>query len=365
MRQVHQLIAGANIGDAITNYAFEIKNIFNNAGIISYIFSPIIHTAPEYMQSNSVRNQEELPSIINDNDILIYHYSIGSTSTEIYMGLNCQKAICYHNITPKKYFKTLSKEQSNDLEAGRKKLIELKDSTIVAFADSNYNRLELEELGYKNTKTVPLVFPTSYLNIKPTMGIINKYSDDYINFLFVGRVVPNKRFEDIIKMFVIYNKTINTKSRLFLVGSHVGNEKYYTFLKSLSIDLGCKSSVFFSGQVTTNDLVAYYNIGNVFICLSEHEGFGLPLIESMHFNIPVFALNNAAIPETLGGAGVLIKEKNHIKIAELINSVLSKPELKKEILEKQKKRVEDFSLNSLKKNLSKLLNDFFSFELKI
>jgi len=361
MVAIHQLLAGAGVGDAITNYAFEIQKIFKELGISSMIFSEHQHTAVEYINNQKIKDQNELESNIHLQDIIIYHYSIGSLSTDIFTHLKCRKMLCYHNITPTQYFQNLSVEQSKALNQGRIRLKELVTEVTVATAVSRYNKKELDELGFTNTLTIPLIFPTDYLKTQPNSSLINKYCDNNLNILFVGRVVPNKRFEDLIKTFAFLHKTLNPNSRLFLVGSFTGNEKYYTYLKSLIFDLNLTSSVVFSGHVSLEDLIGYYKLSNMFLCLYEHEGVGLPLIESMHFKIPVLALNKAAIKETLGGAGVLIEEMNHQKVAELINLLWNDKSLIKELIAIQNQRLEYYNVKSLKQNLTDILLNNFEF----
>ncbi len=361
MVAVHQLIAGAGVGDAITNYSFEIQSIFQEININSLIFASYQHTAVEYRDNGKIKDQNGLEAVINSQDILMYHYSIGADSTDIFTKLQCKKMLCYHNITPTQYFQNLSQKQSEALKQGRLRLKELTTEVSVATAVSLYNKRELDTLGFKDTRTIPLIFPTDYLKKKPNSSLINKYCDGNLNILFVGRVVPNKKFEDLIKTFAFLNKTLNPNSRLFLVGSLTGNEKYYTYLKSLIFDLNLTSSVIFSGHVSLEDLLGYYALSDMFLCLSEHEGVGLPLIESMHFQIPVLALNKAAIAETLGGAGILLEEMNHKKVAELINTLWNDKSLMKELITIQNKRLEYYNVKSLKQSLTDILLNYFEF----
>jgi glycosyltransferase involved in cell wall biosynthesis len=358
---IHQFIAGAGVGDAITNYAFEMQKIFIEFGFDSVIFCPEAHIAREY-KTEKVKGINDIPEF-KGNEIVIYHYSIGSDLTKAYKEINAKKVICYHNITPKEFYNTLSPEQAEKLENGRKELKELKNITQLSLAVSDYNRKELDEMGFLNTEVVPLVFPREYLNTKPDKNVLDRYNDENVNLLFVGRVVPNKRFEDLIKIFSVYHHTINPKSRLFLVGSYVGNEKYYTYLKSLIFDYRLTGNVVFSGHVTLEELIAYYHLASAFLCVSRHEGFGLPLIESMNFKIPVFALNKAAVPETLGGAGVLIQELHHVKIAELIDVVLNDSDLVTEIIKTQNERLDYFTNQTLKNRLQELFSKYL--EIKI
>ncbi|MBN1521669.1 MAG: glycosyltransferase [Candidatus Aureabacteria bacterium] len=354
MTEIHQMLSGAVAGDAITNYALEIKEILQSTGIHSEIFCPYQHTAPE-LKKIILPASEHLPDILKKDPILLYHFSIGSEMTEYFIHAKGKRVLCYHNITPEKYFRFISDHRANVLQEGRKELARLKNITDIALAVSHFNAKEMEEIGYKNPQVIPLTLNKRYLETPPSRSIIHSYKDSFTNFLFVGRVSPNKKLEDILRVFYYYNKTINPSSRLLFVGSYTGMEKYYTYLRYQASEMGLQN-VTFSGHVSLGDLLGYYAASTLFLCMSEHEGVCIPLIESMYFKKPVFALSRAAIPETLGDAGVLIQEKDYRAIAELIDVVLQNPGLLNNIVAKQSERVKDFHPNRLKEKLKTIFN---------
>ena len=357
MPAVHQLIAGAGIGDAITNYALEIQRIFRSTGMNSLLFAPDQHIAPD-LKGVKVLGLSEALQNLKEEDILLYHYSIGSSASRVYKETSCKKLICYHNITPSKYFRNVSQSQALVLDQGREELKTLVPFTSVASAVSDFNRRELVEMGFSNTEVVPLVFPRTYLETKPDVNVLDKYSDGKTNLIFVGRVAPNKRFEDLIKAFNYYHKTEDAHSRLIMVGTYVGNEKYYTYLKCLVSDLQLSGHAVFTGHLKLADLIAYYQVGSAFLCLSEHEGFCLPLLEAMQFQLPVFALKRAAIPETMNRAGVLFDEPDFRVMAEVIHQVLQKPLLREAVLRRQNERLREYNRISLKEAFFSLFNRY-------
>jgi len=144
------------------------------------------------------------------------------------------------------------------------------------------------------------------------------------------------------------------RSRLLIVGTHTGMEKYYAYLKAMCQDLDLKE-VIFTGHVTDADLNTYYRVADLYVCLSEHEGFCLPLLEAMYFNVPVLAYDAAAIAETLGGAGILVKEKNYPILVELAQKVLTDAVLKNKIILRQQERLKDFSLAHTEQRLKQIL----------
>ncbi|RQD92770.1 glycosyltransferase, partial [Methanosalsum natronophilum] len=214
----------------------------------------------------------------------------------------------------------------------------------IALGDSEYNRYELEQMGYPNTGVLPLLIDYS-IYTSWNHDLCNTYSDDWVNILFVGRISPNKKHEDIIKVFYYYKK-IKPKSRLFLPGGYGGCEPYFHSLQTLVQDLQL-SDVHFPGKVPIEDLVSYYQVSDIFLCMSEHEGFNVPLVESMYFGVPIIAYNACAIPHTLGDAGILVKSKSYIEIAELINLIVEDQAIRERLISRQRERLKAFDYSKI------------------
>lgn len=353
-RKVYQIIAGAGVGDAITNYAFSLRHVFDKWGVTSKIFAPLPHIAQEFMDTE-VFPLESLEAQVSEQDVVLYHYSIGSVATDTYKTTKANRVLCYHNITPAKYFRNLNAKQAETLERGREELKECLPLSRYITAVSEYNAEELRELGYQNVTVLPLVISMDYLTAPVNKDLIRKFQKSgKETFLFVGRVAPNKRHEDVIKLFYYYKKLVNPESRLVLAGSYGWSDPYATFLKSFIFELGLFNDVLLTNHISLNDLISYYRIADAFICLSEHEGFCLPLIEAMYFDVPVFAMNNAAIPETMGNAGVLFKTKDHLRNAMFVGEVLKDRQIVTRIRETQKNRLKAFDMSKLEQKLAEL-----------
>jgi glycosyltransferase involved in cell wall biosynthesis len=149
---------------------------------------------------------------------------------------------------------------------------------------------------------------------------------------------------------------VRPDSRLLLVGSARGTEIYAEYLSDLVAKLGL-SDVVFAGHVSTEKLVAYYTSAHVYLSMSEHEGFGVPLLESMHFGVPIIAFKSTAVPETLGGAGMLITSKDYAAVAELIGLLAEDEALRARVIARQRERLQDFSPACVQKRLQQLLQD--------
>lgn len=344
--QIHQWLPGFASGDAISNDAIAIQNEIRKWRYESSIFCPGRHVAQKVRPL--YKDWDTYPDYSSQNNIVIYHFSIGSPLSERFRKIPDKKILIYHNITPDKYFRSVSAEKAMVLYQGREELKTLRDVPQLALADSEYNRLELEEWGYKNTGVIPPFIDFSGLSSKPDKSILSRYKDDWVNILFVGRMTPNKKIEDVIRVFYYYKNSVNPKSRLFLVGAFIEMDKYFSYLRSLILELNLRNVVF-TNLVNTQELSAYYKLSNIFLCMSEHEGFCIPLVESMYFGIPIIAYSAAAVPYTLGGSGVLVNEKDYTKIAELINLVATNKEMRKKIIDGQNERLKYFSSDRIGK----------------
>ena len=229
-----------------------------------------------------------------------------------------------------------------------------------ALADSEYNRQKLIRMGYKcPIDVLPILLDFDDYKKVPNKKILQKYDDKWVNIIFTGRIVPNKKQEDIISSFFYYKKYMNPKSRLFLVGSANGMEVYEKQLK-LYVEQLHLEDVHFTGHVGFDDILAYYKIADVFLCMSEHEGFCVPLVEAMLFDIPIIAYDSTAIRGTLNGSGFLLKEKNFQEIAGVINKVVSDCQLNEAILTNQRIRLNDFKQEIILKQFENFLKRFIN-----
>lgn len=302
--RIVQFTPAISFGDAVSNDIIAMSDVLTSLGYENEIVSIGIgdKVKADITHFPKFKSRED--------DIFIYHMSIGSEITDYIIKEKVKKKLMvYHNITPKEFFDGFPNFQIA-CQTGRVELEKLTPYIDFAFADSDYNKSELDALGYKNTVTLPIVFDKQeYLSVTPDEKIMQKYTGDgYTNILFVGRIAPNKKHQDIITSFHFYNKYINPKSRLFLVGSANSMEIYKDALDKYINENEIKN-VYFSGHVKFPEIIAYYKIADIFLCESEHEGFCVPLLEAMTFDIPIVAYHSSAIPFTLGNSGVIFKEK--------------------------------------------------------
>ncbi len=352
--EIHQLVAGMSYGDAISIQAKLIQKILRSWGFTSEIYSVSRHINPRVRREcfdfhlHKERSSKE--------NLTILHFSTASPVNEYFCSIPDRKILIYHNITPARYLRVVNDRIAQELEEGRKELRSFAHIPELSLADSDYNRQELVDMGFENTDVLPLTMDRQLFARRPNPYTTAVYNQSHIkHFIFVGRFVPNKKFEDVILVFNYYNKFINPDSRLFLIGSYAGTEMYFDYLRSLTLQLGLKT-VYLLGHVNFDDLIAYYSLADIFICMSEHEGFCLPLLEAMHFEIPIMAYKGAAVPQTLGDAGILVKKKNFAEIAEMADLLLNGKNLREKVIRKQGKRLKYFSKEKMEERLKSYLS---------
>ena len=347
-----QLTPVISYGDAISNQVIAMDKMFKSFGMQSVVYAGKIDPKLEY----NVLPFHELDQEKEKN--IIFHFSSGTSMVNDILRFPGKVMLCYHNITPAKYFFGISWGAYRATRKGRKQLIELKEKTRFAWAVSEYNRLELEAAGYQNTAVLPIIVDFSALeNMKDNTSVSNRFKDGKMNLLFVGRIAPNKKHEDLIRILYYYKHFIDSKVRLLLVGSQ--KLAYLKGLEQLIASLDLQDDIVFTGKVSNEELHSYYKTADAFICMSEHEGFCVPLLEAMFHQLPIFAYESTAIPYTLGESGVMFDSKDYSYISETIRYVMNNFEIKQQILEAQKKRLREFRIDVIKENALKDIEKFF------
>jgi len=328
--EVHQLLASLSYGDAIGNEALAIRTHLRRAGFVSKIFAESVHPRMVHEAEPLWRYQ----SVSSADTVCLYHFSIGSAAGRLIFHAPDRLVAIYHNITPGHWFLGFHSHLAGLCHHGRRELETFAARTALGLGDSEYNRLELEEAGVKRTGVLPIVLDFDRYRGAGSPIVRHQLRDERTNILFVGRIIPNKRIEDVLRVFAAFQRAVDPGSRLLLVGDYRGHERYYSRLMELVKRLGVQRVVF-TGHVDDDDLLAYYRAADAFLCLSEHEGYCVPLVEAMHTGVPVLAYDAGAVSETLQGGGVLLKEKTPAVVAELLGAVLEGGALRGAVLDAQ------------------------------
>lgn len=336
--KIIQLLTTVSFGDAVSNDAFAIKDILKKNGFQTDIYAENIDKRLADGMAKSVYLMPQL----SPDDIILYHLSTGTALNEKIKMFHCRKVMIYHNITPPRFFAEYSINSYQLCDQGLKQAESLKDTFDYVLADSDFNKKDLIRMGYTcPIDVLPILIKFEDYEKKPNSLVKKKYQDDYKNFLFVGRIAPNKKQEDVIQTFYYYNKYYNPKSRLFIVGSYNGMELYYERLKDYVEKLEVPN-VIFPGHIKFDEILAYYKLADVFVCMSEHEGFCVPLVEAMYFDVPIVAYDSCAIAGTLGQGGILLKEKNLLEAAGVINRLLTDENLSEAVCKNQAEQLKRF-----------------------
>lgn len=327
---VHQVLATLGYGDAIGHEVLGIQEVLRGAGYDSEIF---VETADRRLE-HLTTDYREMVGAVTPDDVLIHHFSIGSRASRTAYALPGRMALVYHNITPPEYFLGVHKDLVKLCFRGRRELTAYISRCALALGDSEYNREELAQLGFAETGVLPVVPGFAHLDLPPNTMTAERFDDGWTNILFVGRVIPNKKFEDVIRAFHAYRTKHNPRSRLLLVGSYGGFEKYLAMLHGLVARLGTPD-VHFLGHVSNEELTALYDVADLFLCASEHEGFCVPLIESFYKRVPVLAFAATAVPATMDGGGVLYDSKDPFEVARLMAAILDDGDVEDAVIASQ------------------------------
>ena len=327
MARVHQILASLGYGDAIGNQVLGITRALTTAGFESTV---IVETADPRLAHLTIDYREAVDDLGPD-DLLIHHFSIGSRASRTAFALPCRMMLVYHNITPPEYFLGVHPWLARQCYHGRRELLPYRSRVDLAVGASEFNRRELEAVGFTPTAVLPVVPGFSHIEAEPDPRITDAFDDDRTNILFVGRLIPNKRPDQIIKYFHAYQRLCDPHARLLLAGSFTQFEAYLAQLHSLAARLGTRN-VHILGQVSNEELAALYGVADLFLCASEHEGFCVPIVEAFYKRVPVLAYAATAVPATMDGGGVLFDSRDPLDVAALMQAILTDEDCEDRIL---------------------------------
>jgi L-malate glycosyltransferase len=336
---VNQWVPAAHRGDAIGDSVRRFRSVLQGMGVTSHVYAM---TIDEDLQ-HEVRPWPHPEA--RDGDVTIFHFALPSAMTSHFASLPRGRVVQYHNITPAHFFARYDPNLFHLARIGRADLVTLVGHVDLALGGSEFNRRELERMGFAPTAVMPVAVDTGRFARSPRFPALEEVLDDGLdNFLFVGRIVPNKKIEDFVRLAELYKRHVNVDCRFLFVGRYAGAPRYYAMIRALMEQLEMPPDRFvFTGPVPEEELATYYRMARVYISLSEHEGFCAPLLEAMAADVPVMAYAAAAIPETLGGAGVQFAPKDLEYAAELLGTLNFDEDVRGRVIEGQRRRIADFS----------------------
>jgi glycosyltransferase involved in cell wall biosynthesis len=330
MLRADQLLSGFAEGDAISQDALLLQAVFRELGFDSDLFAPRLFIDPS--AAHRVRPVEDYAG--RPGDLAILHDVLAPDAVRAFQSTPARRVLRYHNITPASYFDAFDPPLAARLNAARVALRAAAESARAVWSVSAFNAGELAEWGIPKSRVLPLLFSEDRFCAAPDPGVLARIAGPLENILFVGRLAPNKRVEELIFAFHWYHRGVNPQSRLIVAGSDRSCPRYAAMLRLLAHVLGL-SNVCFEGFASPAGLATLYSKASLFVTASEHEGYCLPLIEAMAAGVPVIARRTGGMPEALGGAGLLFEGLSAAQLGELMGEAIHNPEIRDEILRSQ------------------------------
>ncbi|MFZ4584502.1 MAG: glycosyltransferase family 4 protein [Acidimicrobiia bacterium] len=356
---IHQFLPSFSTRDAIGGHARQIQRVLQEQGFESEIYAQFLQPDTRAI----ARDAESFPTTTQPGTAIMYHLSTGSGLARWCLERQEPLVVDYHNITPAEFFAGWEPTVAAELRRGRIDLRQLAPRVAMGFADSAFNVGELEDLGYPKCAVVPiLIDPADFAHEVDAVAeerIGNEKADGGADLLFVGRVSPNKCQHDLIKVLAAYRAAYDPSARLRIVGG-ASSHAYLTALGQYAAGLGLGDAVDIAGSVTPGELAAYYRMADAFVCVSEHEGFCVPVIEAMAHDVPVVSFEAAALPETVGDGGVLLPSKSPTVVAAAVHRVMSDQALRDRLVAAGRQRVDTFSLAAGRAHLQTAVDEFLA-----
>jgi glycosyltransferase involved in cell wall biosynthesis len=348
---VNQWVPAAHRGDAIGDSARRVRHLLRDMGHESELYALTIDDE----LTDDVRPFGEPAA--RRGDLTIFHYALPSPMTAAFASLDSGRILQYHNVTPASFFAPYDAPLFRLASLGRQELATLVGAVDLALGDSEYNRQELESLGFAPTGVFPIAVDTSRVTQPARRPALDEILEDgLVNFLFVGRIAPNKKIEDHIRLAEHYKRYVDAYYRFIFVGRSDVVPRYYSMVRALMTEYRLLNDRFiFTGPVPDEELAIYYQHAAVYVSLSEHEGFSVPLVEAMATDVPVLAYSAAAVPDTLGGAGVQFAPKDLELAAELLGALAFDDDLRAGVIAGQRRRLADFGDARITRDLNTIL----------
>jgi glycosyltransferase involved in cell wall biosynthesis len=345
--RIDQVIPTLASRDAIGGHVMQLRDLLRSRGYRSDIYYG--NASPDRLDDGFPITRIGEPS--STGRVLLYQMSIGSGVADIFRDRPERKFVNYHNITPADLIESWVPAVGEEVRWGRAQLRDLAQVTEFAIADSVFNEMELRDAGYPSTTTVPLLIDPEDFTGSPDPALAARLtrqrSRGGTDLLFVGKVSPHKGQDDLVKALSAYRRLYDPDARLHIVGGAI-SEEYQLAVERFADELGLADAVEFAGSVSHEELIAYYEGCDVFLCLSNHEGFCVPLLESMYHRLPIVSYRFTAVPETVQQAGLILPDKEPARVAAAIHRVVDDAGLRDQLAAGAEERVDWFALARVK-----------------
>ena len=282
-QSIHQIVPSLNSGDGIGNYVRAVRQHLLRRGAHSLIY--VLYADKHMSDECTFFDSEKL----HDSDIILYHYSVKSEMTHHVLEHSGEKVLIYHNITPAVFYQEYWPDFAVELALGRTELKNIAPFFHHSWGVSRYNCKELQKYGFQTPDLVPIVIEPEKWDCSPDPDLMKELQTGKTNILFTGRMAPNKRQDHLVEAFGWLQSMI-PEAHLYLVGGYESADPYYREVCGIIEKFHLQNHVTITGKVSDRELQAYFKTAHLYWSMSEHEGFGVPLIEAMWFDVPVFCL---------------------------------------------------------------------------
>jgi L-malate glycosyltransferase len=355
---VHQFVPILE-GGAVGAHTLQVQRLARDLGMESTIFAAEL--APGFDQLGEL--VDEYQARARRDDVLLYQLATGSAVADLLLDSPQRVLVNYHNLTPARFFEGWEPNAVHSVMWGWSQVRKLATKSDLGIAVSAFNERELRTAGFQETAVAPVLVDLEAfdrtVDRQALARLTKAKAGGGADLLFVGRLAPNKAQHDLLKALAAYRRVYDPKARLHLVGTS-SSESYRTALVAYADRLGLADAIEFTGSVSDGVLAAHYRAADVFVCVSEHEGFCVPLLEAMHHRLPIVAYAAAAVPETLAGAGVLLPTKDPLTVAAAVHRVLADETLAAALRERGCVRLGDFSLERSRRRFTEVLEAYLS-----
>jgi glycosyltransferase involved in cell wall biosynthesis len=354
---VHQLTPSFAPRDAIGNHILQVQAVLRDMGLRSDIYVGDAWREVEHLTTPF----RDMPPSGGEPTWLLYHASTGSPIADFLIERPEPKLVDYHNITPASMFGPWEPHVGVELQAARRQLADLAPHTQLAFADSSYNEAELLSLGYRSAGVVPILIDTDAFDEHVDARAVERLRAQSRGavWLFVSRVAPNKGHHDLMKAFAVYRRVYDADAHLRILGGP-SSARYYDALHDFRSALQLDDAITFTGNVSDSDKATHMEAADVYVSTSDHEGFGVTLLEAMHHGLPVVAYGSSAVPETMGDGGLCLPAKDPGTVAAAVHRVLTDAALRETLVAAGRRRVRDFDLGASAAKLRTIIESVVS-----
>lgn len=360
MTAIHQFLPTFAPRDAIGTHAVHARRILRGLGLESEIYAEGIQRSGR-RQARSYRSYGRRPS--QGRTWLLYQLSTGSAVADFVQARPEPKLVNYHNVTTAALFAPWEPHVAVECAEGRRQLMELAPQVELGIAVSAFNEGELRAAGYPCTTIAPVLVDLDGADVGPDPQVLARLERARraggADWLFVGRVAPHKCQHDVVRALAVYRRLYDPRARLHLVGGP-GSHAYVSMLERYVGSLGLAGAVHLTGSVTSEALLAHFRSADVFVCLSEHEGFCVPIVEAMRLEVPVVAFASTAVPETVAGAGLLLDAKDPMTVAAAVHRVLADDGLRARLVAAGAGRAAAFTLDRSARRFTDVIAKFLA-----